>query len=103
MDPDNRRAVDYGQRHTTLDDGASLPALLHGFRDGRIKQRLIRELLRVRPVHAALFCGGEYMPLRIVGGAVPMLGFMRGHWRPAAAGGGAARLRAPASAGRTSP
>ncbi|RZL05583.1 MAG: malto-oligosyltrehalose synthase, partial [Rubrivivax sp.] len=45
VDPDNRRPVDYALRRATLDASTPLAELLGQWRDGRIKQALIAEVL----------------------------------------------------------
>ncbi|MBP5955049.1 malto-oligosyltrehalose synthase [Pseudomonas anatoliensis] len=67
VDPDNRRPVDYAAREQALD--AQLPAgeLLHDWRDGRIKQALIAQVLNLRVEHAELFRRGSYQALEVLG------------------------------------
>jgi (1->4)-alpha-D-glucan 1-alpha-D-glucosylmutase len=77
VDPDNRRPVDFLRRQKLLEglivrlsDGASarrelarelaMPAALV---DGRAKLLLLREALRHRRAHGALYLDGEYLPL----------------------------------------
>ena len=79
VDPDNRRPVDYARRSVALDDDAAPDELLRQFRDGRIKQRVIRQLLTLRREHPALFARGDYIPLQVTGSAVRLLAFMRRH------------------------
>ena len=75
VDPDNRRPVDYDQRRALLsrleDAGAQhtghVADLLRTPEDGRVKMHIIREVLRVRREHDALFARGTYLPLRAVG------------------------------------
>ncbi len=71
VDPDNRRPVDYARRQAA-DAGPASPALaaelVRGWRDGRIKQHLIRCALGLRRRMPALFAAGEYQPLE-AGGA----------------------------------
>jgi (1->4)-alpha-D-glucan 1-alpha-D-glucosylmutase len=81
VDPDNRRPVDYalrkkmiGELGRRLGDGpdarlalaqeVSQPAALA---DGRAKLLLIREALRFRRAHQALFLDGDYVPLALEG------------------------------------
>ncbi|MDX1605360.1 MAG: hypothetical protein R3202_04150, partial [Candidatus Competibacterales bacterium] len=64
--PDNRRPVDYARRAATLDD-AELPALLAGWRDGRLKQYLIRTTLTLRREQPDLFAHGSYQALTMEG------------------------------------
>lgn len=78
VDPDNRRAVDYGLRQAWLHDERGWSALLHDWRDGAVKARLVARLLRLRHDHPALFSQGDYQPLptpRIAG--AQLLAFRR--------------------------
>jgi (1->4)-alpha-D-glucan 1-alpha-D-glucosylmutase len=68
VDPDNRRPVDYALRHAMLDEHADAAALLHNWRDGRIKARLIAAALVLRRRSGELFTTGSYLPLQ-AGGA----------------------------------
>jgi (1->4)-alpha-D-glucan 1-alpha-D-glucosylmutase len=67
VDPDNRRPVDYAVREAALDFGPPSPqlasALLDGWRDGRIKQFVIQQVLALRRQRPALFAAGDYQPL----------------------------------------
>jgi len=73
VDPDNRRAVDYGARGAALDalaaDGASpdVGGLLASAADGRVKLHLIHRLLRARRDDPGLFARGAYLPLAAEG------------------------------------
>jgi (1->4)-alpha-D-glucan 1-alpha-D-glucosylmutase len=71
VDPDNRRPVDYDSRRRALEhDPSSLghaAELLRGWRDGRIKQHLVRSVLALRRRLPALFATGEYQPLETSG------------------------------------
>ena len=67
VDPDNRRPVDYALRRATLDASTPLAALLGQWRDGRIKQALIAEVLDLRMAHPQLFRRGDYLPLEVQG------------------------------------
>jgi (1->4)-alpha-D-glucan 1-alpha-D-glucosylmutase len=69
VDPDNRRPIDYDLRQNFLPglDTASVPELLASWKDGRIKMRLIRALLRFRREQPDLFLRGGYTPLSIAG------------------------------------
>jgi len=78
VDPDNRRAVDFGLRSRLLDDlvirfedpeerPALLNELLTAPEDGRIKMHTLRTLLHARRQHAALFFRGDYQPLSASG------------------------------------
>ncbi|HLD68172.1 MAG TPA: malto-oligosyltrehalose synthase [Pseudomonas sp.] len=80
VDPDNRQAVDYPSRRGALVEAQTqTPAgLLAHWRDGRIKQQLIRRVLRLRQGYPTLFARGEYLPLPVVGEqAVHVLAFAR--------------------------
>ncbi|MGC3893452.1 malto-oligosyltrehalose synthase [Pseudomonas urmiensis] len=67
VDPDNRRPVDYAVRRASLDDSTPLAALLEHWRDGRIKQALIAQVLDCRQAYPALFRRGDYLPLAVQG------------------------------------
>lgn len=80
VDPDNRRPVDYAARAQALDGHAPLPELLANWRDGRIKQALIAEVLNLRAEHAELFRRGTYQALEVLGEqAHNVLAFAREH------------------------
>jgi (1->4)-alpha-D-glucan 1-alpha-D-glucosylmutase len=85
-DPDNRNAVDFNQRAELLSglplnpvsddpagdnpagDASVLPAaLLHNWKDGRLKLYLTRAALNFRRRHRNLFLHGEYLPLDVAG------------------------------------
>lgn len=67
VDPDNRRPVDFAARQHALNTPVDIGELMFNWRDGRIKQALIGELLTLRKVHPALFRQGSYEPLEVVG------------------------------------
>lgn len=69
VDPDNRRPVDYDRRRRLLDrfDGVSLPADVEQWRDGAVKQAVIRRALDLRLRRPALFAQGDYRPLTVRG------------------------------------
>ncbi|HEU5273823.1 MAG TPA: malto-oligosyltrehalose synthase [Xanthobacteraceae bacterium] len=70
VDPDNRRPVDFAARQGALsiDAGeADWPALVTGWRDGRIKLALTRRLLAWRRSFAEVLGKGDYRPLRVTG------------------------------------
>jgi len=78
VDPDNRRAVDWGLRQRLLEDLAGAIAgstdrgrlardLVEEKADGRVKLYLIREALACRRAHLTLFRDGEYRALESVG------------------------------------
>jgi (1->4)-alpha-D-glucan 1-alpha-D-glucosylmutase len=80
VDPDNRRPVDFGARQRALQTPAERSELLLNWRDGRIKQALIGEVLSLRKVHPAVFCQGTYEPLEVVGEhAERVVAFSREH------------------------
>ena len=69
MDPDNRRAVDYGRRRSMLervetglraDRGALLTQTYAAWEDGAIKFALTRVLLDLRAADPSLFAAGSY-------------------------------------------
>jgi (1->4)-alpha-D-glucan 1-alpha-D-glucosylmutase len=64
VDPDNRRPVDFGARQSALDGDSNLTTT---WRDGRVKQHLIRTLLALRNERPALFAQGDYQPLTVHG------------------------------------
>jgi len=82
VDPDNRRPVDFKQREDALSESLSQrdpwPELLINWHDGRLKQYLIGNLLRLRQHHPALFEEGGYLPLAVSGPAAEhLLAFVR--------------------------
>jgi len=80
VDPDNRRPVDYAARAQALDGHAPLQELLANWRDGRIKQSLIAQVLNLRAEHAELFRRGTYQALEVLGEqAHNVLAFAREH------------------------
>ncbi len=74
VDPDNRRPVDYDARRKAADPTEQ------SWRDGRIKQAIIRKVLALRRTAPDLFARGEYAPLP-VGGALEdnIVAFTRTH------------------------
>lgn len=79
VDPDNRGAVDYDRLRRGLDTMPDWAALLTRWRDGRIKQRLIRALLDMRRTHATHFNTAALQPLEATGAyATHVLAFTRG-------------------------
>jgi len=79
VDPDNRRPVDFSARAATL-AGNDLQALPSHWRDGRIKQALIAELLALRRRVPELFAEGSYEPVAVEGAAAEsMIAFVRRH------------------------
>jgi len=67
VDPDNRRPVDYGARRAALAAGIEVRHLLDSWRDGRIKQAVIRTILALRRDLEALFARDRYQPLAVNG------------------------------------
>ena len=61
VDPDNRRPVDYDARAHALSviESVSIEKLLSCWRDGRVKQALVRRLLRDRAEHPDLYAHGD--------------------------------------------
>lgn len=77
VDPDNRRAVDFAIRQVALAEGAE-DNLRTDWKNGRIKQAVIRVLLTARRAHPALFGKGNYRPLAVEGlRAEKMIAFSR--------------------------
>ncbi|WP_435036787.1 malto-oligosyltrehalose synthase [Pseudomonas neuropathica] len=80
VDPDNRRPVDYAARGQALQEPLPPVELLANWRDGRIKQALIAEVLNLRVEHAELFRRGTYQALEVLGSqAHNVLAFAREH------------------------
>lgn len=80
VDPDNRRPVDYAARAHALQEPLPPVELLANWRDGRIKQALIAEVLNLRVEHAELFRRGSYQALEVLGSqAHNVLAFAREH------------------------
>jgi maltose alpha-D-glucosyltransferase/alpha-amylase/(1->4)-alpha-D-glucan 1-alpha-D-glucosylmutase len=78
VDPDNRRAPDYARLQARLGCRAGWGHWLAHWRDGRIKQQLVRQVLAVRRAHPALFAEGQYSMLAAQGALVPqVLAFAR--------------------------
>ncbi len=76
VDPDNRRPVDYGLR--ALRPEPDLPSLAAEWRDGRIKQHVIRQALELRRAAPSLFLQGDYRPIAVEGaGSRSILAFSR--------------------------
>ncbi|MDE2582708.1 MAG: malto-oligosyltrehalose synthase [Rhodospirillales bacterium] len=67
VDPDNRRPVDFGALASALTGDPAPDALLPQWRDGRVKQAMIRRLLGMRARLPSLFAAGAYRPLLVVG------------------------------------
>ncbi len=80
VDPDNRRPVDYAAREQALQEHLPPVELLTHWRDGRIKQALIAQVLNLRAEHAELFRHGSYQALEVLGEqAHNVLAFAREH------------------------
>ncbi|WPO00661.1 malto-oligosyltrehalose synthase [Pseudomonas sp. MUP55] len=80
VDPDNRRPVDFVARQRALDTPANPVELLSHWRDGRIKQALIAQVLALRKAHVGLFSDGTYTALEVVGEqAEHVVAFCREH------------------------
>src|SRR5579883_2127512 len=69
VDPDNRRAVDFDARSKALDRDEPIATLAARWRDGRIKQRIIRQVLAVRRALPQLFAEGTYRTVTVEGHA----------------------------------
>ena len=65
VDPDNRRQVDFALRARTLDGDPG--AARASWRDGVLKQRLVRRVLALRRERPDLFAAGDYLPLAPLG------------------------------------
>jgi (1->4)-alpha-D-glucan 1-alpha-D-glucosylmutase len=82
VDPDNRRAVDFGLRRAMMDDVAkvSYPTLLENWREGGIKLRVTRDLLTLRRRNPAVFAAGAYRPIGASGSfSGHVVAFIREH------------------------
>jgi maltooligosyltrehalose synthase len=85
VDPDNRRPVDFAARARALGGDASVSALAGSWRDGRIKQALIRQTLAVRRRRPQLFEKGSYLTIEASGAAEKhVVAFARQHENAAA-------------------
>lgn len=67
VDPDNRRPVDFATRRTDLEPERGTDELLAYWKDGRIKQWLIKRTLNIRHKYLAVFAQGDYQPLVVAG------------------------------------
>lgn len=77
VDPDNRRPVDFAARGAALPERPDAELLLN-WRNGRVKQVLIRMLLGHRTRRPHLFAAGRYLPLEVQGPAANhLLAFAR--------------------------
>ncbi|MGG2399922.1 malto-oligosyltrehalose synthase [Pseudomonas sp. SH1-B] len=78
VDPDNRRQVDFALRQQHLSQDDTPASKLASWKDGRIKQWLIQQVLALRTARPQLFAGGSYRPLAVVGEhAAQALAFLR--------------------------
>ncbi|MGV8842504.1 MAG: malto-oligosyltrehalose synthase [Pseudomonas sp.] len=78
VDPDNRQPVDYPARRAALAAPSSPASLLRDWRDGRLKQWLIWQILQLRQRQPQLFARSSYVPLKVVGEyAAHVLAFAR--------------------------
>jgi (1->4)-alpha-D-glucan 1-alpha-D-glucosylmutase len=69
VDPDNRLPVDFATRSASLYAPPHIHELVASWRDGRIKQFLIRRALALRRRAPQLFAQGDYQPIETVGPA----------------------------------
>jgi (1->4)-alpha-D-glucan 1-alpha-D-glucosylmutase len=69
VDPDNRRPVDFQARLDAISAQAPITQLARNWRNGRIKQTVIRRSLAVRQARPDLFSRGDYAPLAVEGPA----------------------------------
>lgn len=67
VDPDNRRPVDYSIRTRIIEDKTPVQELWKTRWDGRIKLRLLNQLLKIRNEYNDIFGSGEYVPLEVKG------------------------------------
>src|SRR5690606_15922883 len=80
VDPDNRCAVDFTARRAALATAPSADDLIENWRDGRIKQWTIAQMLALRSNYPGLFQQGSYLPLETEGEhADRIIAFARKH------------------------
>jgi maltooligosyltrehalose synthase len=80
VDPDNRRPVDFDARIAALEAAGRPAALAAHWRDGHVKQAVIRRALALRARLPALFARGAYRPLAVEGPAADqVVAFLRSH------------------------
>ena len=80
VDPDNRRPVDYDERRNGLSGPISMAELARDWRDGRVKQAVVRNALALRRERPGLFARGDYEPLTFEGPrADDLIAFRRQH------------------------
>jgi (1->4)-alpha-D-glucan 1-alpha-D-glucosylmutase len=78
VDPDNRRPVDFAARGNALSSDESAADLAKHWRDGRIKQMVIRQALALRRRLPDLFARGDYLPCEVDGArSEHVVGFAR--------------------------
>lgn len=78
VDPDNRLQPAFARLQSRLSCSAGWAHWLAHWRDGRIKQQLVRQVLAVRRAHPDLFGDGQYSMLAAHGTLVPqVLAFAR--------------------------
>lgn len=80
VDPDNRRHPDFDARVEAVShlDDADVEELLRSKRDGRIKLYVTGKLLRFRREQKRLFERGDYVPVKVEGGAAEhVVAYMR--------------------------
>jgi malto-oligosyltrehalose synthase len=63
VDPDNRRPVDFDLRQESLHETTDPVTAVAAWRDGRIKQLVMRRLLMLRRARPLLFSAGSYEPI----------------------------------------
>jgi (1->4)-alpha-D-glucan 1-alpha-D-glucosylmutase len=81
VDPDNRRPVDFPSRIAALQREVSVA----DWRNGHVKQALIRHVLALRSAMPMLFARGDYRPLAVEGAmAAHVVAFARTHGEQAA-------------------
>lgn len=69
VDPDNRSPVDFTRRVATLQSGEAPTALASCWRDGRVKQALIVQILAKRSLMPDVFGLGDYHAIEVDGPA----------------------------------
>jgi (1->4)-alpha-D-glucan 1-alpha-D-glucosylmutase len=80
VDPDNRRPVDWAARREALEQDIAPAVLLPGWRDGRVKQRIVARALDLRRRKPTAFAQGAYVPLQARGPAADhVVAFARVH------------------------
>jgi (1->4)-alpha-D-glucan 1-alpha-D-glucosylmutase len=67
VDPDNRRSIDYAARRTALELDLRPAQCQSSWRDGRVKQATIQQVLTLRARAPDLFARGAYSPLPVTG------------------------------------